>query len=173
MEDSEKTKKDKMFDVAMAILDGTFDVKEYYNLTDGGMEAIYAAGHEFFQHKKYDQAKRIFSILCFLDNKSAKFLYAYGVTSFMLKQYQEAEFAYRTALLAGDYTPNLFLRIAEACLAQQKIKEATECLREAVLLVESDECTDDDSKRAAGRAAVILEALNSRAEKIEEVQVEQ
>jgi tetratricopeptide (TPR) repeat protein len=161
-----------MFDIAVAVLEGSFDMKEYYNLTDGGAEAIYAAGYELFQHKKYDQAQKIFSILCFLDNKSAKFRYAYGVTSFMLKQYQQAEFGYRGAMLAGDYTQNLFIRLAEVCLVQQKIKEAVECLNEVIALVDSGEFKDEDSKHAAGRAAVILSGLESRSEKMEETEQE-
>jgi tetratricopeptide (TPR) repeat protein len=171
MEDSqktEKTEKEKMFDIAMSVLDGTFDIKEYYNLTDGGAEAIYAAGYEFFRYKKYEQAQQIFALLCFIDNKCAKYSYAYGAASFMLKRYYEAEISYRCALLLGDYSPNLFMRLAEACLAQQKMKEPTECLNEVILLVESGDFSDEESKHIAGRAFVILNGLNERAERAEE-----
>jgi hypothetical protein len=88
----------------------------------------------------------------------------------MLKRYYEAEISYRCALLLGDYSPNLFMRLAEACLAQQKVKEATECLNEVILLVESGEFKDEESKRSAGRAFVILNGLNERAEKAKEAQ---
>lgn len=162
MEDLDEKKREEMLKVATSILDGTFDVKEYYGLTEGGVEAMYAAGYELFQHKKYDKAQQIFSMLCFLDNNSKKFYYAYGVASFMLKQYMQAEIGYRAALLNGDYTPNLFLRLAEACLCQNKMKEGTDCLDEVIRLSQLDEFKNNDAKYAAGRAALILDGLSKK-----------
>ncbi|MDR0595526.1 MAG: tetratricopeptide repeat protein [Puniceicoccales bacterium] len=165
----EEKKREEMLRVATAILDGTFDIKGYYGLTDGGVEAIYVAGYEFFQHKKYEQAQQIFSLLCFLDNSTPKFYYAYGAASFMLKQYFNAEIGYRAAMLTGDYTPKLFLRLAEACLWQNKIKETEDSLNEVMRLSQLDEFKDsDDAKHAASRASLILEGLKRTKAKAEE-----
>jgi predicted Zn-dependent protease len=158
LDEKKQAESEKIVD---SIFNGTFSAKEYYGLTDGGTEAIYAAGYELFQHKKYEQAQHIFSLLCFLDNKSKKFYYALGAVSFLLKQYLQAEMAYRIALINGEYNPNLFLHLAEACLAQKKIKEASDCLNEVVRLSKLAEFKDDnDAKHAAGRAILMLNGLN-------------
>jgi tetratricopeptide (TPR) repeat protein len=161
LDEKKRAENEKIID---SILNGTFSAKEYYGLTDGGIEAIYATGYEFFQHKKYEQAQHIFSLLCFLDNRSKKFHYALGAVSFLLKQYIQAEVEYRLALLNGEYNPNLFLHLAEACLAQNKTKETGDCLNEVIRLSKLDEFKDDnDAKHAAGRAILMLDGLNSMA----------
>jgi tetratricopeptide (TPR) repeat protein len=165
MENLDEKKLEENEKIIDSILDGTFNAKDYYGLTDGGVEAMYATGYEFFQHKKYEQAQRVFSLLCFLDGRSKKFHYALGAVSFLLKQYLQAEMEYRIALLYGEYNPNLFLHLAEACLAQNKTKEATDCLGEVIRLSKLDEFKDDNTaKHAAGRAALMLGGLNSMAE---------
>jgi predicted Zn-dependent protease len=164
MENLDEKKQAENEKIVDSIFDGTFNAKEYYGLTDGGIEAIYATGYELFQHKKYEQAQRVFSLLCFLDSKSKKFHYALGAVSFLLKQYLQAEMEYRIALLHGEYNPNLFLHLAEACLAQNKIKESSDYLNEVIRLSKSNEFKDDnDVKYTTGRAILMLEGLNSMA----------
>ncbi|MDR1256061.1 MAG: tetratricopeptide repeat protein [Puniceicoccales bacterium] len=162
MENLDSEKQEEMARIAQAIVDGTFDVKEYYGLNDASVEAIYAVGHEFYRNKKYTKALQIFSMLCFIDNKSKRFYYACGATAFMMKQYAYAEFGYRAALTVGDYSPNLFMRLAEACLAQNKIQEGKEYLEEVLRLSKLDEFKNDEfTEQALGRATIILERLEN------------
>ncbi|MDR0693593.1 MAG: hypothetical protein LBF49_03450 [Puniceicoccales bacterium] len=47
----------KLQDAAMQIVSGNFDIKEYYGISDEGLEAIYTVGYEMYKHKQYEEAK--------------------------------------------------------------------------------------------------------------------
>lgn len=165
MEKIDEDKQKELLDVATHILDGTFDIKEYYGITNEGLEAIYAAGYEFYKNKKYDKAQQTFSILCFLDNTSKKFYYSLGAASFMLQQYQVAEIAFRMSLMVGNYTLNVFMRLAECCLLSGKIENAVEFLEEIIRLSGVNTFKDDkESLELSVRASMILEGIKKKKE---------
>jgi TPR repeat protein len=82
MEEDKKERDEKyqgeLKDAADKILTGDFSLREYYGLTDGGLEAIYMVGHEMYKHKQYDKAKGVFAILCTFDPLSTKYTSACG-----------------------------------------------------------------------------------------------
>jgi TolA-binding protein len=107
----------KLQDAAMQIVSGKFDIKEYYGISEDGLEAIYVVGYEMYKHKQYEEAKGVFTILCVLEPTSVKYLSACGSAYFMMEDYLNASQLFRIALIHGDYTPKTLLRLAECIVS--------------------------------------------------------
>ncbi|MDR1528112.1 MAG: tetratricopeptide repeat protein [Puniceicoccales bacterium] len=153
-------------DAAMQIVSGEFDIKEYYGISNEGLDAIYTVGHEMYKHKQYEEAKGVFTILCTLEPTSIKYLSACGSTYFMLEDYLNASQFFRLALINGDYTPKTLLRLAE-CTIKLELLELTErYLRELIRIAAEEKFKNDKESQAyEARAQMMLAVVTAQLQK--------
>ncbi|MDR2737781.1 MAG: tetratricopeptide repeat protein [Puniceicoccales bacterium] len=156
---------ESMKEAALLIVSGKFKMKDYYGLTDEGLESIYAVGHELFSHKRYDDAKGVFSLLTILSPDSVKYTSACGSTCFMAKDYKNALQYFTNALSSGDYSPKSLMRTAE-CSLRLGLLEITEgYLQEIIDLSKKKEFKDlKDTQICSARAALILPMVKKQIE---------
>jgi predicted Zn-dependent protease len=152
-------------DAAYQIASGKFSAKEYYGLTDGGLECIYSVGHEMFAHKQYENAKSIFSLLATIEPKSIKYVSAAGSACFMSGDYMAAWEFFQYAMVLGDYNPRALLRAAE-CSIRLGQNEATKKYLNELLSVAGDKKFKDDKNVGicVARANLMLSAIKKQEE---------
>jgi predicted Zn-dependent protease len=150
----------------MQIVSGNFDIKEYYGISDEGLEAIYTVAYEMFKHKQYEEAKGVFTILCVLEPTSIRYLSACGSTYFMLEDYLNASQFFRIALIHGDYTPKTLLRLAECTVKLELLELAERYLTELIRVAQKEEFKNDiESKSYEARARMMLAVVAEQLQK--------
>ncbi|MDR1413825.1 MAG: tetratricopeptide repeat protein [Puniceicoccales bacterium] len=148
---------------AEKILSGEFNIREYYGLTDDGMEAIYMVGSEMYKHKQYEKAKGVFALLATLDPLSIKYLAACGSANFMDKDYFGATQYFRLAIMHGDYTPKALLRLAECVVRLNQLDTAKKYIDELQTLAQTDKFKKDKETEAyVSRAKMIAAAIEKQ-----------
>jgi tetratricopeptide (TPR) repeat protein len=144
----------------MQIVSGNFDIKEYYGISEEGLEAIYTVSYEMYKHKQYEEAKGVFTILCTLEPISIKYLSACGSAYFMLEDYFNASQLFRIALINGDYTPKTLLRLAECSIKLELLDLAERYLGELIRLAAEEKFKEDkESQTYEARARMMLTAV--------------
>ncbi len=153
--------KENLTNIAESFFNGTFDFKDYYNVSPDGIKAIYAIGHSMYMAKKYDKAYAIFSILSILDS-TAEHFYAQAASAFMPGNYELAHVLYSMAMFQGKYTPTLLEQLAECCAHLNKVDLLRKYAAEAIRLAEEDEFKNDRNElQSAERAKLILTNLDT------------
>lgn len=144
-----------------SITDGTFDIKEYYGISDDAVKGIYAIGYQMYNNKKYDIANTIFSLVSTIE-PSGDYFYAQGASLFMLKNYDAALAVYGMAVLRGRYTPSVFEQMARCCAYLEKVDLLQKYAAEAVRLGKTEEFKNNKAEvHAAERSGLMLDRLNS------------
>ena len=110
-------------DAAAQIADGNFDIKKYYGITDDGLEAIYNIGYEMYNHKKYENAADVFSLLTVLEPNSTKYLSACASAQYMAENYIGALTFFKISMLNGDYNPKTLIRMSECSIKLEKFED--------------------------------------------------
>ncbi len=147
--------------VKNAILDGTFDIKKYYNVTEDGLKAINAIAVQLYTNKKYEQAMNVFSILSMLDPSGDRY-YAQAAAAFMLGNYDLAFMLYSMSILFGKYTPILFEQLAECCAHLNKTELLYKYANESIRLSHEEEFKNNKVElKYAERAKLILGKLDN------------
>ncbi|MDR2778866.1 MAG: tetratricopeptide repeat protein [Puniceicoccales bacterium] len=153
-------------DAATQIISGDFNIKEYYGISDDGLEAIYTVGYEMYKHKQYEEAKGVFTILCMLEPTSVKYLSAGGAAYFMLGDYLNASQLFRIALINGDYTPKTLLRLAECSIKLEMLELAERYLAELVHIATEEKFKNDKESQAySARAKMMLAMVTEQLQK--------
>jgi tetratricopeptide (TPR) repeat protein len=156
----------RLQDAAMQILSGKFNIKEYYGISDEGLEAIYMVGYEMYKHKQYEEAKGVFTLLCALEPASIKYLSACGSACFMQEDYINASQFFRLALINGDYTPKTLLRLAECSIKLELLELAERYLGELVRVAAEEKFKDNkESQTYKTRAQMMLSMITKRLQK--------
>jgi predicted Zn-dependent protease len=151
---------------AMQIISGEFDIKEYYGISDEGLEAIYTVGYEMYKHKQYEEAKGVFTILSVLEPTSIRYLSACGSAYFMLEDYLNASQFFRLALINGDYTPKTLLRLAECTIKLEMLELAERYLSELIRVAAEEKFKNDRESQAYGaRAKMMLSMITEQLKK--------
>ncbi|MDR1595664.1 MAG: tetratricopeptide repeat protein [Puniceicoccales bacterium] len=132
---------------AEKIISGNFSLREYYGISDDGLEAIYMVGHEMYKHKQYVKAKGVFALLCTLQPMSSKYLSACGSASFMAGDYTTAAQYFRMALAEGEYTPKMLMRLAECVIRLDQLDLAKKYIDELLTLANDDKFKNDRESR--------------------------
>ncbi|MDR0742066.1 MAG: tetratricopeptide repeat protein [Puniceicoccales bacterium] len=155
----------KLQDAAMQILSGKFNIKEYYGISDEGLEAIYTVGYEMYSHKQYEEAKGVFSLLCALEPTSTKYLSACGSSCFMQEDHLNASQFFRLALINGDYTPKTLLRLAECSIRLELLELAERYLREVIHIAAGENFKDNkEAQIYKTRAQMMLTMITERSQ---------
>ncbi|MDR1401786.1 MAG: tetratricopeptide repeat protein [Puniceicoccales bacterium] len=150
-------------EAAEKIIRGDFSIREYYGITDGGLEAIYMVGNEMYRLKQYDKARGVFGLLTTLEPLLPKYLAACGSANFMCKDYATAAQYFRMAMMRGDYTPKSLLRLTECVIRVNQLDVARRYIDELLKLAKSDKFKDDEeSQMYASRAKMIAESIEKK-----------
>jgi type III secretion system low calcium response chaperone LcrH/SycD len=107
-----------------ALMTGGYTFKDFADISDEEMEAVYATAFNLVNQNKYDKAEAIFAFLCHLEPYDGRFWLGLGVCRQMLKKYEEATKAYAMAGIHDMENPVPPLRAAECFLAMGKLEDA-------------------------------------------------
>ncbi len=147
------------------ILNGTFDIKKYFDITSDAVMAIYSIGYQMYVNKKYDKAYAIFGIVDMLE-PSADHFFAHAAAAFMLKNYTIALQLYGIALLHGRYNPSILEQMAECCAYLNKVDLLQKYATESIRLSQTDEFKNNKAElKYAERAKLILDGVKELLEK--------
>lgn len=160
---------EELLKVAYQMVDGTFDAKKYYGITDDMMSMFYNVGVGLFKNRQYEKAMDVFTVLTVLDPKNLDIVKAKGSCCFQLNDFMSARECFRQVIAAGEYTIKNFMRVVETSLKLHDI-EATKKAAEEVLRL-AKEGSKPLSKEDAGfmeYATGLLENLSLLQKKEEE-----
>lgn len=150
-------------DAAAQIADGNFDIKKYYGITDDGLEAIYNIGYEMYNHKKYENAADVFSLLTVLEPNSTKYLSACASAQYMAENYIGALTFFKISMLNGDYNPKTLMRMSECSIKLEQFDDVRRYNNEIIKLSSTDEYKNDKEVASyAERAKMINSMLDEK-----------
>jgi len=92
-------------------------------------DSLYHEAYHYYQNGRYEQSKSVFRFLTFFDLKNAKFWLGLGAADQMLKNYEEAIYSYKVALVLNENNPHVYFLIADCYIAQEKIDDAMHILK--------------------------------------------
>ena len=138
------------------VLQGKASLYEARGLDADAMEGLYAVAHSFYSNGKYQDALKIFRLLCLYDHNNVRYWLGLGYTQKMLKEYTEALVTLTFALVyldCGDETAEAYLHTAECCSCLGRWNEARDYATEAMKL--------SDSQPFHNRAEAVVEAAST------------
>lgn len=160
----------ELMNVAYQLLNGTFDAKKYYGITDEMIDFSYGMGVELYKNKQYEKAMDVFSVLSVLDPRNIKVMKAKGSCCFQLNDFASSREYFRQAIAAGEYTIKNFMRVVETSFRLQDADVVKKAAEEIIQL--AHKAGEPLSKEDAGiveRAIMFLEILSRSTTKEEDV----
>ena len=94
------------------------------NIPDDAVEQMYAVAFNYFESAKYEQAHKIFQLLCTLDHYQVRFFMGLGACRQELQQYELAIDAYSFVTLIDVNEPRAPFHAAECYLSLGNMKAA-------------------------------------------------
>ncbi|WP_217273963.1 SycD/LcrH family type III secretion system chaperone [Shewanella sp. VB17] len=94
------------------------------NVPDDAIEQMYAVAFNYFESAKYDQAHKIFQLLCTLDHYQVRFFMGLGACRQELQQYEQAVDAYSFVTLIDVNEPRAPFHAAECHLSLGNMEAA-------------------------------------------------
>jgi len=143
-------------DIGRFLLEG-HTVKEHSSLSDENVAALYALAHGEYDSGQFEQAQRLFGLLCTLDHMQKRHWMGLGASCQMAKDHQGAVKAYAIAGLFDFSDPAPRIYAADCYLAMGDGEAAAEGFRYAV------QCAGERGEYAAlkQRAETRLAMLSS------------
>jgi len=137
---------------------GGHTVKENSDLTDENVEALYALAHGEYNGGRFEQAQRLFGLLCTIDHMQKKYWMGLGASCQMNKSYRGAVEAYAIAGVFAFDDPDPRMYAADCYLQMGDRRAAADGFRYVV------RCTVDRPEYAEVRqqAEARLAMLSSR-----------
>jgi len=117
--------------VGKFLLDG-HTVKEHSNLTSDNVEALYALAHGEYDSGQFQQAQRLFGLLCTLDHMQRRNWMGLGASCQMSEDYKGAVAAYAIAALFDLTDPTAGMHAADCYLAMGDREAAADGFRYVV-----------------------------------------
>lgn len=122
------------------------------------LEALYALGHNFYTHKQYDEAMRVFAFLLSNNHMDRRFFKGMAACLHMQRRYEDAAKYYGAASLLDLSDPEPVVHAAECFLALSRTKEAMQALE-----VAKQQTTGKDRYLALhARVQTILELIKEK-----------
>lgn len=118
--------------------EGKVRLKDVLNISDQHMETLYAIAYNYYQKNKYEDAKKLFTLLCNYDPLKYKYWEGVSATARLLNQPQEAIMAYGALLQLQPMKISYYNELAECLLKLNQKDNAKQCC-EAVLVAEQSE----------------------------------
>jgi len=127
-----------------------------WEISEAEREALYQLGHGFYEHGRYSDAFKLFSMLVIQNHLEPRYLTALGSACQMLGRYTDALQHYMAATVIRLDDPRPVFHSAECLIVLHRLPEAKESLQLAVTL-----CGDKHEVIRA-RAQALLEAVQSK-----------
>lgn len=128
------------------------------NISSDTLEQMYALGFSQYQSGKYEEAQKIFQVLCVLDHYEARFFLGLGASRQALGLYQQAIDSYSYGAMMDLQEPRFPFHAAECLLHLGELDKAESGFYSAQLLA-----ADKPQHTAlADNAATMLEAVKAR-----------
>lgn len=129
--------------------------KDFTSLTPESMEAFYMVAYTLYNGKKYEDAEKVFKLLCTLDHFQVKYWKGLAASRENLKDYDGALAAYSYITMMDIHDPYPPFHGAKCLLALGRTKEGESALRATVFNAEGKPEFDDLSREAT----VLLEVI--------------
>jgi type III secretion system low calcium response chaperone LcrH/SycD len=106
--------------------------KDAMGISDAVMDGIYRIACELYEGGKFDEARKIFAFLRFLDGSKFRFVFAQALCYHRQEDYANAAACYAISALINQEDPWPLLRIAECHLSLDLPDLAYEVLSDAI-----------------------------------------
>lgn len=146
--------------IVEAIMTEGYILKDFSPFTDEETEAVYAQAYRLVNQGQFEQAEKLFEMLCQLDHFGAKYWMGLGICRQQRKSFEQAASAYAMVGILDHENPMPALRAAECYMALQQW-EAAESGLIATLHWSGDR---PQHAEARARASALLEILERRKE---------
>jgi len=127
-----------------------------WGITDAEREALYQLGHGLYEHGRYSDAFKLFSMLVIQNHLEPRYLTALGSTCQMLGRYTDALQHYMSAAVIRLDDPRPVFHSAECLIVLNRMAEAKESLQLALTLC------GDRHEVIRTRAQALLEAVQTK-----------
>lgn len=124
--------------------------RDFTNLTEESMEAIYMVAYNQYNAGRYDEAEKIFQLLSVLNHFDRRFWTGLGASRELQKKYDDAIKAYGYLAMLDLEDPQPPMLMAKCFLAQGKPKDAEGALQATIFI----------AKNKPAHAAVVEQAKN-------------
>jgi type III secretion system low calcium response chaperone LcrH/SycD len=142
--------------LATRIAAGESTLAEVLKLSSEELEALYAMAYNQYEHRKYDEARRIFAMLTLFAPTSYTYTLGLALSVYRTGDLGEAATAFAHCLLLDPLRPEAYLYHAECMFRLGHMESVRESLEQAVLLSEDEE----EFAHLHSRARVMLENLD-------------
>ncbi len=147
---------DLNLNLGQQLAEGKVRLKDVLNIPDQHMETLYAIAYNYYQKNKYEDAKKLFTLLCTYDPLKYKYWEGASATARLLNNYQEAIMAYGALLQLRPMKISYYNELAECFLKLNQKDNAKQCC-EAVLVAGPSE---DFRKENPDMDACVAKAKN-------------
>jgi len=122
------------------------------------MEAVYALAYRHYNQAHWNDALRLFTVLCLYDHLDRRFHVGRAASLQMLKRHEEALHVWGFALLMDMTDPQASFHIAECLIALGRREDARTALEAVVSAAEELPEQADIGRRAQALAALLQPA---------------
>lgn len=122
--------------IAEALLDRGQSAGAFLGLGTEQLATIYQVAHHVYDSGDYVQAEKIFGLLCLMDGTTFAHWLGLGNCRQMLGLHDEAQAAYRMAVLQDSEDPRPYLQSAVSWIALGERESAREALKDALARAE-------------------------------------
>ena len=112
---------------------------EKHEMSQDLIDSLYSYAYHFYQNGKYEEAKSFFRFLTLLNMNLPKYWMGLGASDQMLKNYDEAIYSYKVAMVLNESDPYVYFVIADCYIAEGQTEKGIEVLEEAVRLFGEDD----------------------------------
>lgn len=112
---------------------GKVRLKDVLSISDEHMETLYAIAYNYYQKNKYEDAKKLFTLLCTYDPLKYEYWEGISATSRLLNEPKEAIMAYSALLQLRPMKISYYNELAECFFKLNQKDNAKQCC-EAVLI---------------------------------------
>lgn len=91
-------------------------IKALKGIDDRSMDSLYAVAHHFYSNNRYQEAEKIFKLLCLYDHLNVKYFKGLASCQQMKKEYQQAAATYSLCYLLDCDDPEVPFQAAKCHL---------------------------------------------------------
>ncbi len=142
------------------LLSGEKAFKDALGVKDHDLEMLYTLAYRLYQLRRYEEAERMFAVLCMYDHRVERFWLGLGACRQRIGAYAPAILAYYMAAETGTGSPWPPLYAAECYLALGLPEPAGGAMDAAARVAQHD----PDPKRVTDRIESLRECVNPRPE---------
>lgn len=152
---------DLNINLGQQLAQGKARLKDVLNISDKHMETLYAIAYNYYQKNKYEDAKKLFTLLCTYDPLKYKYWEGASATARLLNSYQEAVIAYGALLQLRPMKMSYYNELAECFLKLNQKDNAKQCCEAVLVAGDSEDFRKEnpDMETCVNKAKGLLKVL--------------